>query len=199
MIVKVNDRKIDYSGERQRTLQGLIEELRQRDELPPAEAVSAVVLDDEEWEGRELPDVLERELDGVDRVCLLTSDLREYAQEILSESDGILDVLLHRTREVAGGFRNSEPAAANVRLFRLLDAIHRFLVCLCTIQNACSPEFKPFDGQSGPLTKVAESLDRIEDSQYSEDWKELATSLEKHLHPALSELSGSITALKEAI
>ena len=199
MRVVVNDREVGCYDDPNQSVETLLEKLRDGDELPPGEAVSAVRLDDEAWEGRKLVEVLKRKLNGVQRIGIRTADLRDYAVEILAESGGILDVLLQRTCEVAEAFRTSEATTANVRLFRLLDAIHRFLVCLCTIQNTCSPESKPFEGESGPLARVAESLDRIEENQCSEDWEGLARNLDEQLHPALSELSGSITALKDSI
>lgn len=199
MKVFVNDREVTPPSDTAQTVHSLVEDLRTRQELPVAEAVSEVKLNDEVWKARDLPEALERTLDGLSCVRILTSDLREYALEILSESGGILDVLITRTHEVAAAFRTSETTTANVRLYRLLDAVQRFLVCLCALQNACAQELRPLDGEQDTLTNVARSLERIEENQYSEDWEGLARNLDEYLHPALKELSGTITALQENV
>ena len=199
MKVEVNERNVECPEGTDQTVESLISALRDRNELHATEAVSAVCLDDEAWEMQHLAEALDRELHGVSRVSIRTSNLREYALKVLSESNGILDVLLRRTREVAQTFRAGKSLPANVGLFRLLDAVHRYLVCLCSVQNACSPDFRPFQQQESPLVKVARSLKRIEEKQREEDWRGLANNLEESLHPALSELSGTITILKESI
>jgi len=171
-----------------RTIEDMVDALRERGDIRADEVVVELKVDGYRWRAADMDSMESARLEGVREVAVSTTDMRGYASRILTDAESMLRVLIEGSTHVADLMRTGPPDEANVHLFNLLNALQRFLACLVHVQNACELSNGLLGSSEGLLTGLSASLESVQQQQEESDWTAVAERLENDLVPALEAL-----------
>jgi len=197
MKLTVNDRAPSAMPNGANTLEDLLDALRSTGDIGDDQVVVGITVDRRSWSADDMDGLSTTTLTDVQEVAVSTTGMLGYAQRILTDARGMLDVLIEGSHRVADGLRRDSPDQANAHLFNLLNALQRFLGCLIHVQNACKLSSGLLsESAQTTLTSMSDGLEAIQAGQDSQDWDAVACNLERRLVPALQCVGGVMDSMK---
>ena len=133
MKVTVNDRPVAACATEETTLGDLLEELRQRGEIPADQVLVGLKAEGRPLGVRDFEARLAAPLAGLGELAIATTDLHGYGRRILTDADAMLSLLCDAAPQIAHQFQAGDPKEASSHLYNLLDCVQRFLFCLAQV------------------------------------------------------------------
>jgi len=195
MQVSVNGTDLAGLSLSRPTMQGLLAGLRARGDIESDQVVVGLRVDGRDWSAAELDDGFDEPLAEGARVAVQTDGVRGHARRILADAGGMLDVLVHASHEVAAGLQQATPQEANRDLYRLLDAVHQLLGCLCQVQQTCRLQTGVAGGESSALDRLDANLAALQAHQEAGNWPGVGEEIEAGLATWLADLRPVVNSM----
>ena len=196
MDIQVNGTRVSATASEGKTLEELLGELREQDNIAGDDAIVGLKVNGEEWNDEDFEDGLDTAVSDVNSLDIETVEAEEYVSRVLDDTAQVLALLVEAAGRIAETYRTRTLSEASQQLFWLLDSVQSVVRCMRTARIA-SGHSEPSGSENDAISALADSLEHIESCQGEGEWERLANLLEEDLVPAMQELQGVVQSIEQ--